>query len=283
MARPKSSRRRGERTLVERAPIFALPDDLDPTWNPQFPELTYAANSISLILPFAEPFFVRTSRAALEHLEGPVRERTRAFASQELEHHQHHRRFNRMVTARHPRLRHVEQWMRTTYAWFSRRASLKWNLAVVAGSEVVAYGIARWAEKHLARMFDGAEPNIASMFVWHLAEEVEHKSAAFDAWDEIDGSRWRFAAATLASLALIVWFTTVSSIIMMVDDRRWYHPMSWFRFIRWSVSLGFELLPTVAASLLPGHHPDDFTDPVFLPRWLSQWDPTTRTLPPWGT
>ena len=49
------------------------------------------------------------------------------------------------------------------------------------------------------------------------------------------------------------------------------HPMSWV------------LLPTLVVSSMPGHHPDDFADPVVLPRWLQGYDPDTATMPLWGT
>jgi hypothetical protein len=56
-----------------------------------------------------------------------------------------------------------------------------------------------------------------------------------------------------------------------------------WRLLRWSVSLAFELFPNMFVSALPGHTPDDFTDPVFLTTWLRQYDPVTHTMPVWET
>lgn len=257
------------------------PEDLDPAWNPRFPELAYAANSISLLMPFAEPYFVRSVRSALPQLDEPLRSRTEGFLDQELEHHRQHRRFNQLITRRHPRLVRIEGWMRRTYSWFGRTRSLRWNLAFAAGSETLAYAIARWTEAHLHRLFDGADPVASTLFLWHLAEEVEHKTAAFDVFEAVDGSRLRYTAAMLTSFAILAFFTTTATLTMVVSDRRWYHPRTWLRLLTWGVSLAFEMLPTMLVSALPGHHPSDLADPTFLPRWLSQYDPATQTMPLW--
>ena len=47
---------------------FEFPDDLPVAWHPTIPELSFAANSISLLMPYVEPYFVRSVRAALSSL-----------------------------------------------------------------------------------------------------------------------------------------------------------------------------------------------------------------------
>ena len=102
----------------------------------------------------------------------------------------------RLVAARYPRLARVEGWMRRTYGWLGRTRSQRFNLAFAAGSETIAFTLARWTEEHLGELFTGADPVPTTLFLWHLAEEVEHKSAAFDVYEAIDGSRLRYAFAT---------------------------------------------------------------------------------------
>jgi len=43
------------------------------------------------------------------------------------------------------------------------------------------------------------------------------------------------------------------------------------------------LFPAMLVSALPGHGPDDFTDPIFLSTWLRQYDRVTETMPLWET
>lgn len=268
-----------ERRLPVRNPAFEYADGLDPIWSPRFPELAMAANSVSLIMPYAEPYFIRCVRSALPDLPSELRGRTEDFLHQETEHYRHHRQFNDLVARRYPGVVRVERAMRAAYGWLGRTRSLKFNLAFIAGSESIAYAIARWCERRLGTLFGGAEPTVATLFLWHLAEEVEHKAEAFDVWETCDGSRLRYILATSLSLFLLFWFVLFSTFAMLKGDGRLLSPAAHFRLVRWSVSLGMVVLPTLTISALPGHHPSDFADPVFLPSWLSGFDPESRTLP----
>jgi uncharacterized protein len=271
--------------ITDRLPVrrvrFEYPDDLDPAWNRRFPEFAYGANSVSLLMPFAEPYFVKSVRAALPQLDESTRARTDDFLRQELEHSVQHRRFNLLMTRRYPRLVWLERRIRATYSWLGRTRSLRFNLAFAAGSETIAYAIARWSEDHLSEFFDDADPVAANLYLWHLAEEVEHKTVAFDVYETVDGSRFRYLRAMLTSFSLLALFSTIAVLTMMASDRRIWHPISWFRLLRWSVSLAFEILPDMFASAMPGHHPSDFTDPVWLRTSLRYFDPETATMPLW--
>ena len=82
-------------TLPLRNPDFTFDDESDPLWNPHAPEFACAANSVSLMMPFVEPYFVRSIRAALPRLDGPLQETALGLASQELAHQHQHRRSTR--------------------------------------------------------------------------------------------------------------------------------------------------------------------------------------------
>jgi predicted metal-dependent hydrolase len=265
--------------LPVRTVRFEYPADLDPAWNHRYPELAFAANSVSLLMPYAEPYFVRSVRSALPDLEPELRARTEDFLKQELRHHVQHRRFNDILDRQSPRLVGLERWIARTYGWFGRTRSQRYNLAFAAGSETIAFTLARWTEAHLDDFFDDTDPVAATLFLWHLAEEVEHKTVAFDVWEAIDGSRRRYAMAMFTSFAILASYVTLASLIMAFSCGRGWRPVTYFRMLRWSLSMAFEVLPDMAASAMPGHHPSDFTDPVWLTTWLTHFDPATGTIP----
>ena len=92
----------------------------------------------------------------------------------------------------------------------------------------------------------------------------------------------RGASVTLAwSLTLLFWLTWAATVVMLAGERRVFYPVTWFRLVRWSISLAFEILPTQLSSALPGHHPRSLVDPIYLPAWLAHFDPATGTLPLW--
>ena len=268
--------------LVVRRIRLDYPEGFDPLWNERFPEFAAAANGISMLMPYAEPYFVHTARKALGDLDDDaLRDRTLDFMRQEGQHHRQHRRFNDHLLERYPRLERLERRIERTYGWFDRTRSLRFNVAFSAGSECIAYALARWTEKHLARLFDDADPVASTLYFWHLAEEVEHKEAAFDVFEAVDGSRLRYAWATTISVVLLAWFVWRAALVQLAGEGRAWYPVTWFRLTRWSVSLAFTMLPTLAVSALPGHHPRRFADPVYLPAWLRQYDPDTGTIPVW--
>lgn len=260
---------------------FEFPEDLDPAWTPRHPEVAIAANSVSMLMPHVEPYVVRSVRAARERLEPSERERADEFIRQELQHHAQHRRFNDLVIARHPGLGRIDRWMQRTYTWLGRSRSAEFNVAFAAGSETIAFSIARWTEAHMRTIFDGADDTVSTLFLWHLAEEVEHKSVAFDVHRSVDGSRLRYAVASTLSLVLLLWFTVLGCLVMMHGQRRLWSPVAWWRLTRWSLSLAFDVLPDLGASLMPSHHPDRCADPPLLTMWLRHFDPETATMPLW--
>ena len=258
---------------------FEYPADLEVRWSNRRPEFACVANAASLLMPFVEPYVVKSVRAALDDLSPELAVRTEGYLKQELQHHVQHRRFNDLVVASYPRMRRFEGWMRRTFNWLGRTRSRNFNLAFAAGFETVAYSSARWTDEHLDELFEGADPVPATLLLWHLAEEVEHKTVAFDVYDEAGGGRWMYGAGMVASFLLLAWFTLVGTCMMLFADHRFFRPVTHFRLIKWSFSLVFEIVPNMLASAMPGHHPSEFIDPPFLTAWLRQYDPTTGTIP----
>ena len=240
-----------------------------------------AANAVSLLMPHVEPYVVRSVAAVSEELPDALRDEAQAFCRQESQHQSQHRRFNEAVTRDSPTLRRLDRVAASTYGWLSRHGSAKFHLAFAAGSETIAFAIARWTEAHFRVLFDGADDVVGTLFLWHLAEEVEHKTVAFDVYRAVGGGRWRYLFAALLSVLLLAVFTVAGTTVMATKQRRLWLPVTWFRLTKWSIALAFEVLGDVFASALPKHHPRDFTDPVLLSAWLKYFDPATATMPLW--
>ncbi|UDY36528.1 metal-dependent hydrolase [Dermatobacter hominis] len=240
----------------------------DPVWNPDAAEFVAAANAVSLLMPFVEPYFAGAVRRALPELAPELSATARTFVRQELEHQRQHRRFNVRLVERFAGLRRPERRARRTYGWLARTRSLRFSLAFAAASETIAYSLARWTSDHLAEFLRGADPVATDLFVWHLAEEVEHKSVAFDVWASVDGSRWRYARAGVLSLVLLGWLSLWSILVQLHEERRLLRPATWWRTARLVLGFTFEVVPTMFLSSLPGHHPDQLADPDWYGRWL---------------
>jgi predicted metal-dependent hydrolase len=236
------------------------------------PEVACAATAVSLLMPHVEPYVVRSVRSALSDLEDPrLQERTRAYLRQEGAHHAQHRRFNDAVCSRSGALGALDAWMARTYRYLDRRGPA-FGLAYAAGFESVAFTAARWADRHHDELFAGAEPAAVDLFLWHLAEEVEHKDVAHEVFLASGGSRPRYLVGALVSLVLLGWFTLLGTLLLLASERRLWSPVAWFRLTRWSVGFAFEALPALVVTASPGHHPDQLADPPGLVAWLRRRD-----------
>ncbi len=261
--------------LAVRRVRFTWDDDFDPIWT-RLPELAISANAVSLLMPYVEPYVVGAVDDAAAELDGSLAIEVRAFVRQERQHHGQHRRFNDVIVARFPALRFVERVMAWTFALLGRRMSSRFGLAFAAGFETVAFSAARWTASRQRKLFDDADPTATSLFLWHLAEEVEHKGVAHDVYAESGGGRVRYVFAMTLSMLLLAGFTTMGALSMLWSTRRIFNPLAHLRMLVWSISFLFELLPNMVSSVLPGHHPDNFVDPMFFGLDLVGLDTTPR-------
>jgi predicted metal-dependent hydrolase len=150
-------------------------------------------NALSMSFPFGEQFFIDAVRDAVATLPTEVQEKYRAdvrgFIGQEATHRRIHSLFNN----------HLEE-QGLVDGWTARankrmalmeEADPRHALAVTAATEHFTAMFAEWL---LARpeILDGAEPRLRTMWLWHSAEELEHKSVAFDIYKATGGSdEWR--------------------------------------------------------------------------------------------
>ncbi len=246
--------------------------DVDPVWNRRLVELSCAINGVSLMMPAVEPYFIRSIRAVQASLEPTLVETTERFVAEEAHHHAEHRRFNALVRAHYPAVAPLERLMMRVYGHLGARRSIRFNVAFTAASEMIGLALARWVERRVPRLVDGADPAVTRLFMWHLAEEVEHKNVAFDVFEATDGSRRRYALTMLMSLALLGFFTSSATLVMLWRDRRLWNPLTYVRLLGLAVSATFDVLPDVVLSCLPGRHPSQVSDPTAYRSWLDTYD-----------
>lgn len=254
--------------LHQRTIRFEFPPDLRAGWHRTMPELACAANSVSLMMPYLEPYVVRAMRQALPHLDGDLQAEARHHIAQEAQHQAQHRKFNTAIAGQVRGVSFVERLMERTFDRLWERRSERFHLAYAAAAEAGAYGVARWVERHHGELFRDADATVAALYLWHLAEEVEHKNVAHDVYDARYGSRWPMVGAMAVSIAVFCVFTLLGTTVGLWHERRLFHPGAIARLLSWTFSFVFTELPNMAVSVLPGHHPSEFTDPAWFDLYL---------------
>ncbi len=218
-------------------------------------------------MPHVEPFVVRSVERVADRLDDDVRPSALAYARQERQHHTQHRRFNDRVYAAHPGLGWIDRMMAATFRVLDKRSD-EFGVAFAAGAETIAYAGARWTDDRIGSLFDDAEPTARRLFLWHLAEEVEHKGAAHDVWESFSGNRIKYVLGTITSVLVLAFFAFIGTLGLLWTERKLFSPRAHWNLFIWSCTYIFEFMPLAVISALPGHHPNDFTDPVYLPTWL---------------
>lgn len=259
---------------------FDFPTDSAPIWHAEQPEWSHMVNGASLAMPYLEPFLIKTIREAVAQIDDEdLLADAKQFIGQEAQHYTTHRRYNEMLKANgYPELAQVEETMAKDYERFSKR-SLAWRLAYSAGFETMTMGITEWLINQRDELFHGADPVVASLVLWHMVEETEHKSVAFDVYQAISGN-WFLRVWGLLHGSLHVGFISRRGYrAMLKKDGRWHSLRSrltlWKMVLKFFVHAGSAML----RATLPGHHPDETENPEWVATWINTYQQRSDDMP----
>jgi len=148
--------------------------------------------ALSMTMPYLEPYLIRTMKVALKQIADPVlAEDARRFSQQEGHHYRNHALLNDQIrahfdTATADALRAIESNLEADYQRFTRTKSLRFNAAYAEGFEALTCAGALAAAEHGA--FDDGKLPGGEIWAWHMAEEIEHRTVAFEVYKHLVGS-----------------------------------------------------------------------------------------------
>ncbi len=228
--------------------------------------------AFSLTMPYLEPYLIRTFRSVADDItDAGLAADVREFIGQEAQHFQNHRRINEIIKAQlgpavATDLQTVEDQLDADYRRFNTSKSRRFNLVYAEGFEAMtcAMALTSIAEAEAGSSTISSGP-WGQLWAWHLAEEMEHRTVAFDLYEHLEGSypyrvigslrsQWHFQR-TIDRLQRIL--------LASQGAPARPHVPPWFRTGRSRYAATFE----------PGYDPGDL-DPGPLPALiLSQYTP----------
>lgn len=187
-------------------------------WIPGNPAATHTVNVLHLMLPPGERWFVQVFRDALPYVEDErLRAEVKGFMGQEAVHARAHadvvahqldregvvnnHRFNKLVN----RVLKRRDKRMSGLPPRRRRRLLHVELASIAAIEHYTAVLGQWMLDNQALDRAGTDPVMLDLLRWHAAEEVEHRSVAFDLFQHVSGSyplrlvSWAFATTGLTA------------------------------------------------------------------------------------
>ena len=262
--------------ITPRRISFEFPQDIQPHWIPGQQELAHMMNGASLTMPYLEPFLIRTLREALPKINDPLlRADGEAFIAQEGQHYRTHRRFNDLIKSKgYQELESIEKQMEASYASLAR-LSLARRLAYTAGFESMTLGVTRWLIECRQTLFAGADSRVVSFVLWHMVEETEHKTVAFDIYQAACGGYFTRMIGVLHGSIDVMRFSMRSYKLMLKKDGLWNN---WRSRLRLALQLtGFvrHVGPYLLRATLPGHNPRFERDPEWVTEWIKRFSLAT--------
>jgi hypothetical protein len=149
--------------------------------------------ALSMSFPVGEQFFIDAIRQGLQALPPSTQERFRdevqGFIGQEATHRRIHGLFNARL-AEHGLTNHWETRARLRLQLLEGQ-NPRHALAITAANEHFTALFAEWMLAH-PEWLTGSEPRLQMLWLWHAAEEAEHKCTAFDLYRALGGNEhWR--------------------------------------------------------------------------------------------
>lgn len=236
--------------------------------------MSHVVAVLSSVFPEGEDFFVRSVRNYRDQITDPeLKEQVGGFIGQEAMHGREHRAFNERLKALGYPTRAIDRFVAVTMTTFEKVLPKSYQLAITAALEHYTATLAEvlLVDDEFRALLDVEE--IQSLFVWHALEESEHKSVAFDVFEEVIGSHrvraWVMNFTTVLFLGAVGMWTVIS----MLLDRASYNPRRLFRSlaeVRHSPWLTREVRHRIRDYNRKGFHPEDNDNTEIVERWRAE-------------
>lgn len=244
---------------------FEFGDDIPFWFNPKSREASLLVNSMSLIAPAFERYFIKAIRDAMPRIrDAAAREEANRFCIQEGQHAKFHIDHQELLLRKYPELEAARDEVSRSYDELQSRESTEFALAYATTIELGFKPLAKYLVENRHALFAGGDPRISSFILWHFVEEFEHRHAMFDVYQEVVGDYWyrlRVARRTYAHvtrLGAIAQAACIASEEPPADD-----PGQMRIPRRRKLALGLGLLETMS----PTHDPRRGR----VPQWITDW------------
>ena len=196
-------------------------------WIPGEPQATHTINVLHIALPEGERWFVEVFKQAVPLIRDErLKEDVLGFIGQEAVHAEAHAGASTHLEAAGLHVRPYVAQMEWVFRrllgdrGLSGKAAEEWlieRLGIIAAIEHYTAFLGQWV---LDAPLDvaGADPTMLDLLRWHGAEEVEHRSVAFDLFMHLDGRYTRRVRSMAAVTPVLAWMFLRGTKFLMRND-----------------------------------------------------------------
>jgi predicted metal-dependent hydrolase len=158
-------------------------------WQPERPAFAMQCNVISFFAPGFEKLIVDATREAIPLMRRPEEvEEAEAYLRQEAQHSAAHASHVRALIGRWPGLGETRDEVVASYDRLTKTKPLAWRLAYAAIVEATFTPYFKVFLDHEDKLFRPGDDRVASLFLWHFVEEIEHRSSALLVYNAVHPS-----------------------------------------------------------------------------------------------
>ncbi|UVO11520.1 metal-dependent hydrolase [Mycobacterium sp. SVM_VP21] len=160
-------------------------------WNEANPAFSSMANAVSLLAIGFEKMIGGMIAEAMPLITDPVvAEEADAFVRQEGQHSMAHRGHAKALVRAYPGLKETVDDCNAMFDKMAAEKSLDYRLAYTADLEATFTPVFKLMLDHDDTLFAPGDDRVASLFLWHFVEEVEHRSSALIIYDHVINDPW---------------------------------------------------------------------------------------------
>lgn len=242
----------------------------------QSPLMSHLLTALSMTFPAGEQFFVHSVRNVREQVSDPqLQQQISGFIGQEAMHSQAHAHFNQALDCPEYDLQQYQAQMGKGLAALKTRSHRRQLAATVAYEHFTAM-IAAHLLSHPS-LFDGFDANLRHLWLWHAVEELEHKSVAFDVYQQVFGRErveslaQRRRSMRTVSVGFVMGLASMTSTLFWQDKK---YSLGSVRNVALNVRDSYfiarmivSLLPEYLAYYREGFHPQHTDHRALIEKW----------------
>lgn len=243
---------------------FEIPEprDFHPLYMANQAAVSYSFTGLGLYVALLEPFIVKSLRGVLDQVTDPeLREQVDRFCRQEAQHYQQHERFNALVLGHgYPGLQARVDRLAADFRDYLTNRSDRFRVGFVEGFE--SYTTQGALEILESRVCDHprTHPSFGHLFRWHMLEEIEHRTVAFDIYQHLYGDYLYRARMCWYAQSHMQHFIADCVALMSAADVRRHGERCRVRGIE-RIAMALQPLPKRLRSMLPGYSPHHYRVP----------------------
>ncbi|HNJ86152.1 MAG TPA: metal-dependent hydrolase [Agitococcus sp.] len=235
------------------------------------PYLSSFLTTLSSLFPAGESFFVEAVRHYRERITDPVlKAQVAGFIGQEAMHSKEHQGFNDMATRQGYPVdkldRDVTKLLDLVQKTLPKPVQLAATVALEHYTAIIAEMLLRDADVQQKFSVEARH-----LWLWHALEENEHKTVAYDVYQQMVGS-YGLRVATMALTTVIFFAVTFAfhTRMLAADGQLFKFRQNWDAFkYCWNGKKGVfsRLLPQYLDFFKPSFHPKDHDTDALLAQW----------------